>query len=141
MKKRLRKKRHLGEFRQTGFSVDCRIRSGLSAAEFEEFTDQFIVQAIEGNSLVFGGGGSPNRNWSGVVCRDDRYDSTTSTDRAAVQSWLEPRAEVGSFRLSDFWDVWHGSDPFDTDMAEQTGSSAPRESVSVSSRASLARGR
>ena len=42
-------------------------------------------------------------------------------------SRLEQRAEVASFRLSEFWDVWHGSDPFDTEMAEQTGSSAPRE--------------
>jgi uncharacterized protein len=119
MKKRLRKKKHLREFRQMGFSVECRIRPGLSAVEFDRFTDEFIVQAIEAGALVFGGGGSPDRGWSGIVCRDDRYDSTSDGDKATVQNWLEQRSEVESFRLSGFWDVWHGSDPFDSDDAEQ----------------------
>ena len=124
MRKRLRKKKHLGEFRQMGFSVDCQLRSGLSAAEFDQFTDEFIVQAIEAHGLVFGGGGSPDRGWSGVVCRDHRYDSTTDVDKAAVQGWLEHRSELESFRLSGSRDVWYGSDPFDTEIAEQD---APHE--------------
>lgn len=114
MNKRLRKKKHLGEFRQLGFSVDCRLRSGLSSAEFDLFTSEFIAQAIEAHRLEFGGGGSVDRGWSGVVCRAHRYDSTTDDDQAAVQHWLESRPEVESFRISDFFDVWHGSDPFET---------------------------
>jgi uncharacterized protein YggL (DUF469 family) len=117
MNKRLRKKKHLGEFRQLGFSAECRLRSGLSGAAFDQFTDEFIAQAIEANRLVFGGGGSPNRGWSGVVCRDDSHESATDGDKAAVHNWLERRTEVESFRLSDFWDVWHGADPFDTEKA------------------------
>ncbi len=119
MRKRLRKKKHLGEFRQMGFSADCHMRPGLSGPQFDQFTDEFIVQAIEAHGLVFGGGGSPERGWSGVVCRDDCYDSTTNVDKAAVHRWLEQRSELESFRLSEFWDVWHGSDPFDTKDAEQ----------------------
>lgn len=118
MRKRLRKKKHLREFLQLGFSVECRIRPGLSGPEFDRFTDEFIVQAIEANALVFGGGSSPDRSWSGIVCRDGCYDSTSDGDKAAVQDWLEQRSEVDSFRLSGFWDVCHGSDPFDTDIAE-----------------------
>lgn len=126
MNKRLRKKKHLGEFRQMGFSAECRLRSGLSSAEFDKFTDEFIAQAIEANRLVFGGGGSPDRGWSGVVCRDHSHDSTTDGNKAAVRHWLERRPEVESFRLSDFWDVWHGADPFDTEDAEEVAESLRR---------------
>jgi len=126
MNKRLRKKKHLGEFRQMGFSAECRLRSGLSSAEFDQFTNEFIAQAIEANRLVFGGGGSANHGWSGVVCRDASHDSTTDGDKAAVHNWLELRPEVGSFRLSDFWDVWHGSDPFDAEEAEEVAGSPRR---------------
>ncbi|MDA1274802.1 MAG: 50S ribosome-binding protein YggL [Verrucomicrobia bacterium] len=125
MRKRLRKKKHLGEFRQMGFTADCQMRPGLSGAEFDQFTDEFIVQAIEAHGLVFGGGGSPERGWSGVVCRDDRYDSTTDVEKAAVQHWLEQRSEIESFRLSEFWDVWHGPDPFDTEDAEPDATREP----------------
>ena len=126
MNKRLRKKKHLGEFRQMGFSAECRLRSGLSSAEFDKFTDEFIAQAIEANRFVFGGGGSPDRGWSGVVCRDHSHDSTTDGNKAAVRHWLERRPEVESFRLSDFWDVWHGADPFDTEDAEEVAGSPRR---------------
>ena len=59
MKKRLRRKKHVGEFRQTGFSVECRLRPGLSPGEFDQFMDDFIDHCVEAHGLLFGGGGSP----------------------------------------------------------------------------------
>ena len=118
MKKRLRKKKHLGEFRQFGFSLECLLRVGLSDAEFDRFLDEFIADAIEARGLVFGGGGSPEKGWSGVVCRDHRYDSTTETDKTTVHDWLKSRSEVQAFRISDSWDVWHGPDPHESENAE-----------------------
>jgi uncharacterized protein len=113
MRRRLRKKKHFGEFCQLGFSVDIRLRAGLCMRDFDLFINAFIDQAIEGNGLVFGGGGSPDSGWTGVIWRDHRYDSTSDHDRTAVREWLEHRSEAESFRLSEFWDVRHGSDPFD----------------------------
>jgi uncharacterized protein YggL (DUF469 family) len=63
---------------------------------------------VEVHGLSFGGGGAPDRGWSGVICRDDRYASTTESDKAAVHGRLEKRLEVDSVRLSAFWDVWYG---------------------------------
>jgi uncharacterized protein YggL (DUF469 family) len=117
MRKRIRKKNHLGEFRQMGLSVECHVRPGLSATEFDQFVIAFIEHAIEAHGLTFGGGGSAERGWNGVVTRGHRYDSTTQADQAALQSWLEQRAELVSFRLSGFWDVWRGSNPFDPEIA------------------------
>ena len=117
MRKRIRKTRHRGEFRQLGFSVDCRLQPGLSLIQFDQFIDDFIGQAVEAQGLVFGGGGSADGGWGGVICRDHRYESTAERGRDAVQKWLQPRSEVASFRLSGFWDVWHGPDPFDPKLA------------------------
>ena len=122
MKKRLRKKKHLGEFRQMGFSVDCRIRSGLSEEGFDRFIDHFMDHAIEANGLIFGGGGSPEGGWRGVICRDHRYDSTTDAEKGTVQTWFEQRPEVESFELSGFWDVWQGSDPLDREIVKPIAS-------------------
>ncbi len=119
MKKRLRKKKHLGEFRQYGFSLDCRLRPGTSGSVFGQFIDDFISQSIEAHGSVFGGGGSPGRGWSGFICRGHRYDSTTEADKTAVENWLRGRSEVEFFRLSDFIDAWHGPDTFDEKTAER----------------------
>jgi uncharacterized protein YggL (DUF469 family) len=107
----------VGEFRQMGFSMECRFRPGLSPGEFDQFTDDFIEHCVKAHGLLFGGGGSLERGWDGVVSRDHRYDSTTETDKAVVESWLQGRSEVVSCRLSGFWDVWHGPDPFDPSIA------------------------
>lgn len=112
MKKRLRKKKHLGEFRQLGFSVHFRFREGLTDSEFERFSNEFIEHAIEAQGLQFGGGGSPERGWGGVVSKDHRHASSTESDKAAVENWAQGRAEVESSRFSDFWDIWYGQDPF-----------------------------
>ncbi len=108
-----------------GFSVTCRLQPGISTADFDRFVDEFIAQAIEAHGLVFGGGGSPDRGWNGVVCRDHRYESTNAADKTAVENWLRQRDEVASFRLSDFWDVWYGPDPFDDELDSSTGAFLP----------------
>ena len=112
MKKRLRKQHHLGEFRQFGFSLESKFGRVLSPAEFDAFVVQFITDAIEANGLLFGGGGSPTRGWSGVVQRDHRYDSTTDDHRKVLSDWLKARPEIEQARVSATWDIWHGTDPF-----------------------------
>lgn len=112
MRKRLRKKRHLGEFRQLGFSLRCELRAGLSADDFDRFLDAFLEEAIVRHDLLFNGGGSPEGDWRGVVNRDHRHASTTQAQREAVAAWLGRRAEIVSSTLSPDWDIWYGSDPF-----------------------------
>ena len=51
MRKRLRKKRHLGEYRQYGFSVVCDVRRDISAPEFDQFVDSFIENVIPSSGL------------------------------------------------------------------------------------------
>lgn len=119
MKKRLRKKKHLEEFRQMGFSIHLRFRSHLSPGEFDQFLDELIEDAVETEGLAFGGGGSHEQGLNGVVSRDHRYDSTTEEDRAGLNDWLLSRSEVVSCRVSGLWDLWHGSNPFDSGIVEE----------------------
>jgi uncharacterized protein len=122
MRKRLRKKKHLGEFRKLGFDVDCRLKQDLSASDFDRFIDDFIEQAIEAHGLQFGGGGSPQMGWTGGISCEGRYDSTTEADRTIVENWLKLRNEVVSFRLSGFYDCWYDTEaPF----GETTRAGAP----------------
>jgi uncharacterized protein YggL (DUF469 family) len=116
MKKRLRKKRHRGEFRQFGFTIGLKFGRIPATSEFDAFVDAFIGQAIEGNGLVFGGGGSPQSDWRGVVQQDHRYKSSSPADQTAVSEWLYGRPEVCSVRISPMWDLWNSSDPFETTL-------------------------
>ena len=114
MRKRLRKKRHIGEYRQDGFSISCDFRRSLTGEEFDHFIDSFITSAIEAHGLLFAGGGSRGSRWSGIVFRDHRYASVSDADKDQVREWLAGYSEIQSVALSDSWDIWHGEDPFET---------------------------
>lgn len=67
MKRRLRKKRHLGEFRQLGFSIGIVFRQGLTVDALHRFAEAFVMEAIEGSSLEFAGGGGIHSGWPRVM--------------------------------------------------------------------------
>ncbi|RRJ96004.1 DUF469 family protein [Opitutaceae bacterium TAV4] len=113
MKKRLRKKKHLGEFRQFGFELTCRFQTDVPVERFDRFVDEFIADAIEADGLTFGGGGDLKRGWSGVVSRDHRYASITEEDREHVHGWLLGQEIVAAVELSEPCDLWHGSGPLE----------------------------
>ena len=112
MKKRLRKKKYLGEFKQEGFSVLIKFAPDLQTNVFNSFIDLFIAE-VEKHNLLFGGGGTPANGWEGVVSRNHRRDSTTNHDQTVLSQWLATRDEVKEFEVSSNWDIWHGKNPFD----------------------------
>ncbi len=123
MRKRLRKKLRLGEFREYGFDVSYRLRDGASETEADDFLFRFLEQAIEANSLACGGGGGPPTFEFCVV--SDHRGSPTEEQRSAVGAWLDAQGEVVSHSLGEFFDAWHG--PEDGDDARATGAQLPGE--------------
>lgn len=97
---RQRKKLHLGEFKELGFTVEIEFVEGLSDAAQDVFLDDFVGQVIEVRSLMYGGSYS-----YGFVCRDTRCDASEE-DRTAVREWLAQRAEVASATVSELVDAW-----------------------------------
>ena len=111
MRKRLRKKRHLSEFRELGFELTFRI---LGSEDVEQETDrlfEFLEEAIEANDMYFGGVGKDGR-WSGVVHSTNRSGAPmTEEDREPVISWLRARDDFEFLEASNLFDVWYGELP------------------------------
>lgn len=105
MRKRLRKKRHVGEFREYCFEVSATLVPELSDTEFHRFVDRFI-DVIEGRCLQMGGGGT-RAGWSCVVAGVGRR-SPTEQDREWIKEWLSSDPAVASVDIGDFRDAWHG---------------------------------
>jgi uncharacterized protein YggL (DUF469 family) len=108
MRKRLRKKRHLGEFAEHAFDVWCTLETGLTEAATDAFVDRFLSQAIESQGLSCGGGGR-DAKWHFCVGRAGR-GSPTAMQRVAVGMWLSEQPEVASHGLGELFDAWHGRD-------------------------------
>ncbi len=105
MKRRLRKKKRVGEFRELGFEVTATLRDGLSDAELAAFLDRWI-DAIEARRLAFGGGGGA-RTVTGFVTRAGR-GSATDDDRAALAAVLQADTAVARHEAGELRDAWYG---------------------------------
>ncbi len=55
--RRLRKKMHIEEFQEVGFSVAWRFPEGTSGEQVDQIVDDFINEVIEPNKLAFDGSG------------------------------------------------------------------------------------
>lgn len=67
MKKRLRKKLKKGEFKEFGFHIKIIIDPNLNKVKIDDVTWDFIINAIEANDLMFGGGG--DHIYKGFCCK------------------------------------------------------------------------
>ena len=112
MKKRLRKKLHKGEFAVFGVSLKVSFSLNLSEAVFDQFIDDFIEHAIEARGLSFGGGGSRDKGWAGVIQPRKFETIIREDDLVWLRAWLVKQAVVESFELSKPWDIWYGENPF-----------------------------
>lgn len=104
MKRRLRKKRHHGEFQELGFAVRIEVHVD-DTAELDALLDRWILQAVEGNGLACGGGGAAPR-WEFVVSK--MRGSATEDDRTRVAAWLRTADKVAGFTVGPLMDLWHG---------------------------------
>jgi uncharacterized protein len=105
MKKRLRKKKRLGEFREDCFEIEFSIEPPHSAAEDEAFWDDFIGM-IEDRELQFGGGGSLH---DGRGCVEvEQQGPVASEHRHAVIDWLAQRPRVTELNAGPLRDANYG---------------------------------
>ena len=104
MKKRLRKKHRLAEFREFGFDVSFSLSGQHTEAEIDQFFDGFIVDVIEARGLLCGGGG--HRNWSFFVTRGDTQ-SASEDDREYILSSMRGYPNVVELQVGPLVDAWH----------------------------------
>jgi uncharacterized protein YggL (DUF469 family) len=103
MKKRLRKKKHYGEYTRLGRQIIV-FRNRKDG--FDEFLDAFIEEAIEANGCFCGGGGKEEKLDVVVElgCRSDDPDARMMK----ITAWLGGRPDVQSWKVGEESDLWHG---------------------------------
>lgn len=103
MKKRLRKKLRKGEFKEFGFSIKFEINPKLSIEKIDEITWDFIIDAIEANDLMFGGGGS--YLYKGFCTK--AKGSATEEDIKNVEKWINEQKEILGYEIGALVDAWY----------------------------------
>jgi uncharacterized protein YggL (DUF469 family) len=103
MKKRLRKKKHLGEFTEYGrqLVINRNLKDG-----FDEFLDAFIEEAIETDGCYCGGGGKEDK--LDVIVELGRRSDDPDARLNKITAWLDARPDVEKWRVGEEFDIWHG---------------------------------
>ncbi len=109
MKRRIRKKRRVAEFRELGFEVSYRLGGDVSEEQADAFLSLFIEEAIEQHELQVGGGGGP-LVWDFFAVSAKHRSSATDEQREKVGAWLSHRPEVTASEVGPLRDAWHGWD-------------------------------
>ncbi|MFC3394566.1 YggL family protein [Brenneria rubrifaciens] len=100
--RRLRKKLHIDEFQELGFSVSWRFPEGTSVEEIDRTVDKFVDDVIEPNGLAFEGSGY--LQWEGLICLQ-KIGHCTDEHRQLVNRWLEEQ-KLTDVKVSDVFDIW-----------------------------------
>lgn len=104
LNRRQRKKQHLGEFQEMGFSVSWGFRPALDERTSDDFFDHFISM-IESRGLSCAGGYSAE----GGDCFIARLGkgAVTPRDHGAVVAWLQGTHPVVSVNAGTLFDNWY----------------------------------
>lgn len=76
-----------------GFEVKLVFRKGISEKGFDSVTDEFIIEAIEKNGSLFGGGGGKDE-YQGFVTLVNNNRNLDDSDIEKVRNWIDSKKEV-----------------------------------------------
>lgn len=111
MNKRLRKKKHRGEYCEWGSEFDIFLGS---EASFDSFLDDF-VEKVEALNCYCAGGGK-NTKLSLIVGLGLEKDKTYQKNFEDLKGWLASHKSVTRFSSTPFFDMWYGPYPPDSGM-------------------------
>ncbi|WP_067708794.1 MULTISPECIES: YggL family protein [unclassified Erwinia] len=100
--RRLRKKMHIDEFQELGFSVGFTFPQGATEQTIDSTVDALIEEAIDPNGLAFDGSGY--LQWEGLICLQ-QTGKCTEAHRELVRKWLEER-KLENVKVTELFDVW-----------------------------------
>jgi uncharacterized protein YggL (DUF469 family) len=103
MNKRLRKKKHRGEFTEWGRQLVVTLKT---SQQTDAVQDAFILEAIEANGWYCGGGFYEDK--IDVVVELGKMFDDPEGRFARVTAWLDARPEVEGWKAGPLFDLWHG---------------------------------
>lgn len=86
-----------------GFTIKLIFKKNLNEKEFDDIIDDLILEAIEKNKLMFGGGGSLSE-YSGFITSESENKILTDKDRRIVKAWIENKKEIIDYKLGQLVD-------------------------------------
>lgn len=105
MKKRLRKKYRVGEFRELCFEFTFDYKGDVESPECEAFLRLFVDDCIEANNLECNG--LLTEEGCSLVAYDTDPTQTTEAQRVAVKTWLEAREDIEIKSFGELVDAWY----------------------------------
>lgn len=105
MKRRLRKKKRVGEFKELGFELVADLDPAVEGSQLDAFVER-LISFVESRDLGFGGGVGPAK-LDGFVSRFGR-GSATEDDRLAMADFLEGDTAIVRHDVGGLLDGWHG---------------------------------
>lgn len=105
MKKRLRKKYRVGEFRELCFEFTFDYKGDVESPECEQFLHAFVTECIEANGLNCEG--NLTDEGCNIIARAENPTQTSQAQRDAVKAWLEARQDVEVKAFSELTDSWY----------------------------------
>ncbi|AWH87504.1 YggL family protein [Limnobaculum parvum] len=100
--RRLRKKLHLDEFQEIGFTANWNFAQGTDIDTIDAFINRMIKEVIEPNGLGFGGSGY--LDWEGIICLQ-KIGSCTEEHRTLIANWLTQNG-MENVETSELYDIW-----------------------------------
>lgn len=97
---RLKKKLHLGEFKEFGFQFAATHKTELDEATADALVVAFLKELVEPRGLAFAG-------WTdgGFIVVYGK-GSATAEDQEALRAWFAARPEVASVEIGPLVDAW-----------------------------------
>lgn len=105
MKKRLRKKYRIGEFRELCFTFSFEYKGDVEAPECEQFLHALVNDCIEANGLNCEG--SLTDEGCHILAKAVDPTQTNEEQRSAVKSWLEARSDIELKSFGELEDAWY----------------------------------
>ncbi len=100
--RRLRKKMHIDEFQELGFTANWSFAEGTSEEQIDSTVDALINEVIAPNGLAFDGSGY--LQWEGLICLE-KLGKCTDEHRELVRNWLTAH-DLKDVTVSELFDVW-----------------------------------
>ncbi|WP_032115529.1 YggL family protein [Candidatus Arsenophonus nilaparvatae] len=100
--RRLRKKLHIDEFQEVGFSVNWSFPAKTPIDKIDSMVDTFIIELIQPNGLAMDASGY--LDWEGLICME-KTGKCTEEHRKLVDEWLKNHG-MKKVVTSELFDIW-----------------------------------
>jgi uncharacterized protein YggL (DUF469 family) len=104
VKRRLRKKKRLGEFADWCFELDAKFTPPLEEHQLDQLCDR-MTEEVEAAGLTFGGGGN-TCTWRSIVQFGERQPD--EDDRLYFHGWFRRQPNVSSCNVGSIRDANYG---------------------------------